>query len=137
MRCRSASADSKNDTTKCEGMSDTSERNGSKLSTLCELTIEAGELEKALLDKVYGQAACSQYLCNWVFSGEIIVDDRPIQAKTCGFFFVCRCTGCRQKDIAVRPPLAAAQQSPFADTRCTDKQKRSRRFSPGWVCHRQ
>ena len=50
-----SSADSKNDTTKCAGMSDTSERNGSKLSTLCELTIEAGELEKALLDKVYGQ----------------------------------------------------------------------------------
>ena len=37
-----SSADSKNDTTKCAGMSDTSERNGSKLSTLCELTIEAG-----------------------------------------------------------------------------------------------
>lgn len=50
-----SSADSKNDTTKCAGMSDTSERNGRKLSTLCELTIEAGELEKALLDKVYGQ----------------------------------------------------------------------------------
>ena len=37
-----SSADSKNDTTKCAGMSDTSERNGRKLSTLCELTIEAG-----------------------------------------------------------------------------------------------
>ena len=49
------SADSTNDTTKCACMFDTSERNGRQLSTLCELTIEAGDLEKALLDKVYGQ----------------------------------------------------------------------------------
>ena len=41
-----SSADSKNDTTKCAGMSDTSERNGSKLSTLCELTIEAENLRR-------------------------------------------------------------------------------------------
>ena len=50
-----SSADSTKDTTKCVGMSDTPDRNGRKLSTLCELTIEAGELEKALRDKVYGQ----------------------------------------------------------------------------------
>ena len=29
------------------------------------------------------------------------------------------------------------RQKSFADTRCTDKQKRSRGFSPGWDCHRQ
>ena len=29
------------------------------------------------------------------------------------------------------------RQKSLADTRCTDKQKSGRGFSPGWVCHRQ
>ena len=72
-----SSADSKNDTTKCAGMSDTSERNGSKLSTLCELTIEAGELEKALLDKVYGQEHAVSTFVTGYFQAKLLSMTHP------------------------------------------------------------
>ena len=82
-----SSADSKNDTTKCAGMSDTSERNGSKLSTLCELTIEAGELEKALLDKVYGQQLeeagqdIIKDIADFVYADKIKPENGPVYKK--------------------------------------------------------
>ena len=76
-----SSADSKNDTTKCAGMSDTSERNGSKLSTLCELTIEAGELEKALLDKVYGQEHAVSTFVTGYFQAKLLSMTVPSRRK--------------------------------------------------------
>ena len=91
-----SSADSKNDTTKCAGMSDTPDRNGSKLSTLCELTIEAGELEKALLDKVYGQEHAVSTFVTGYFQAKLLSMTDPSRRKPAASFLFCRCTGCRQ-----------------------------------------
>lgn len=81
-----SSAYSKNDTTKCAGMSDTSERNGSKLSTLCELTIEAGELEKALLDKVYGQEHAVSTFVTGYFQAKLLSMTDPSRRKPAASF---------------------------------------------------
>lgn len=76
-----SSADSKNDTTKCAGMFDTSERNGRKLSTLCELTTEAGELEKALMDKVYGQEHAVSTFVTGYFQAKLLSMTDPSRRK--------------------------------------------------------
>lgn len=91
-----SSADSTKDTTKCAGMSDTPDRNGRKLSTLCELTIEAGELEKALLDKVYGQEHAVSTFVTGYFQAKLLSMTDPSRRKPAASFFVCRCTGCRK-----------------------------------------
>ena len=84
-----SSADSTKDTTKCAGMSDTPDRNGRKLSTLCELTIEAGELEKALLDKVYGQEHAVSTFVTGYFQAKLLSMTDPSRRKpAASFLFV-------------------------------------------------
>ena len=107
-----SSADSKNDTTKCAGMSDTSERNGSKLSTLCELTIEAGELEKALLDKVYGQEHAVSTFVTGYFQAKLLSMTVPSRRKPAVSFLFVGAPGVGKTFLA--EIVAEALQCPFA-----------------------
>ena len=107
-----SSADSKNDTTKCAGMSDTSERNGSKLSTLCELTIEAGELEKALLDKVYGQEHAVSTFVTGYFQAKLLSMTDPSRRKPAASFLFVGAPGVGKTFLA--ETVAEALQCPFA-----------------------
>ena len=107
-----SSADSKNDTTKCAGMSDTPDRNGSKLSTLCELTIEAGELEKALLDKVYGQEHAVSTFVTGYFQAKLLSMTDPSRRKPAASFLVVGAPGVGKTFLA--ETVAEALQCPFA-----------------------
>ena len=107
-----SSADSKNDTTKCAGMSDTPDRNGRKLSTLCELTIEAGELEKALLDKVYGQEHAVSTFVTGYFQAKLLSMTDPSRRKPAASFLFVGAPGVGKTFLA--ETVAEALQCPFA-----------------------
>ena len=107
-----SSADSTKDTTKCAGMSDTLDRNGRRLSTLCELTIEAGELEKALLDKVYGQEHAVSTFVTGYFQAKLLSMTDPSRRKPAASFLFVGAPGVGKTFLA--ETVAEALQCPFA-----------------------
>ena len=116
-----SSADSTNDMTKGAGMTDTSDRNGRKLSTLCELTIEAGELEKVLLDKVYGQEHAVNTFVTRYFQAKLLSMTDPSRRKPAASFLFVGAPGVGKTFLAetaaevLNCPFARFDMSEYAD----------------------
>lgn len=82
-------ADDADDRGKCADISDVSDRSGRKLSTLYEMTAEAGKLREVLLDKVFGQEHAVDAFATGCFQAKLLkLTDASRRKPAAAFLFV-------------------------------------------------